>query len=124
MVEIIDAIGAEAFKQQFADSPQLLVLLEASFSGAENAVARAQLLELTDESPFTLRQWVESMRTLNAWLGAHGLQMSVEDQLGYICCAGESASAAANLTVLPALVEDMLETYGCERARRVKSSGV
>jgi hypothetical protein len=120
MVEIINAIGAEAFKQQFADSPQLLVLLEAAFSGAENAVARAQLLELADESPFSLRQWVEALHTHSAWLDAHGLHMSLEDQLGYICCAGESASAGAHLTLLPALVEDMLEAYGCERAIPIK----
>lgn len=116
MVEIIESLGEKAFKQQFADSPKLLALLEANFSGAENAVARHQLLELTDESAFSLRQWIESFRTMRAWLDARGLHMPIEDELGYICCAAESAGAGANLTHLPSLVADMLEAYGCERA--------
>ena len=53
---------------------------------------------------------------MRAWLDARSLQLPIEDQLGYICCAGESAGAGANLTHLPPLVADMLEAYGCERA--------
>jgi hypothetical protein len=120
MVEIIDSLGAEVFKQQFADSPKLIALLEANFSGAENAAARGHLFELTDDSAFSLRQWIESLRTMHAWLDTRGLQMPVEDQLGYICCAGESAGSGANLSLLPTLVADMLAAYGCERARVAK----
>ncbi|MDQ8194715.1 hypothetical protein QEH59_09775 [Coraliomargarita sp. SDUM461004] len=116
MVEIIDSLGAEVFKQQFADSPQLLAFLEANFTGAERAAVRQQLFNSTDESAYSLRQWVESLRTVRAWLDARGLEMSLEDELGYVCCAGEAAGAGANLTHLPTLVADMLESYGCERA--------
>lgn len=120
MVEFIESLGIDVFKAQFAHSPQLLSFLEANFAGADNSVARQQLLEATDESDFSLRQWVESLRTVQAWLDARGLEMSTEDQLGYICCAGESAGAGANLSHLPSLVAEMLEAYGCERAARAK----
>jgi hypothetical protein len=116
MKEIIKSLGTEAFKQQFADSPQLLALLEANFSGVENADVRSHLFELTDDSSFSLRQWIEALRTMHAWLDTRGLELPLEDQLGYICCAGESAGAGANLSSLPALVKDMLQDYGCERA--------
>jgi hypothetical protein len=116
MVEIIESLGEEVFKKQFGDSPQLLSFLEANFAGAEHAGARRQLLESTDESVFSLRQWVDSLRTVRAWLDVRGLEMSIEDELGYVCCAGDAAGAGANLTHLPALVAEMLDNYGCERA--------
>lgn len=116
MVEIQDSLGAESFKEQFAGSPQLLSFLEANFSGPDNAEARELLLTTSDESTFSLRQWVEGLRTIRAWLDARGLELPAGDEIGYVCCAGEAAGAGANLTSLPALVSDMLEAYGCERA--------
>lgn len=116
MVGIIESLGIEIFQEQFADSPKLLAYLEANFSGGENVALRGQLLEAADESSFSLRQWVESLRTLQSWLDARSLEMPVADQIGYVSCAGESAGSGSNLTHLPALVADMLETYGCERA--------
>ncbi|TVP80634.1 MAG: hypothetical protein EA353_03465 [Puniceicoccaceae bacterium] len=116
MVEFTKIMGIEIFREQFADSPRLLSFIEANFSGTGNDAARQQLLDLADASDFSLRQWVESLRTLRAWLDARGLEMSIEDELGYVCCAGESAGAGSNLTHLPALVSEMLEAYGCERA--------
>lgn len=118
VVEIFDSLGAEAFKKQFAGSPHLLAFLEANFSGSENAEAREQLLSSTDESDFNLRQWVEALRTLRAWLDARGLEMATEDEIGYVCCAGASAGSGANLSSLPAIVSEMLEAYGCDRAVR------
>ncbi len=116
MVEIYDSLGAEIFKKQFAASPQLLAFLEANFSGPENVEARQLLLSSTDESAFSLRHWVEALRTLRAWLDARGLEMPAEDEIGYVCCAGDSAGSGANLSSLPAIVTEMLEAYGCERA--------
>jgi len=116
MVDMTESLGGDVFKEQFADSPQMFSFFEANFTGAENAVARAQLLEATDESAFSLRQWIESLCAVRAWLDTRGLYMSIEDQLGYVCCAGDAAGAGANLTHLPTLVADMLEAYGCERA--------
>lgn len=116
MVEFSKVVGIDVFKEQFADSPQLLSFLEANFGGAEREESRRTLLESADSSEFSLRQWVESMRTLRAWLDARGLVMSIEDELGYVCCAGEAAGPGSNLTYLPGLVADMLEAYGCDRA--------
>lgn len=113
--------GSEVFQAQFADSPQLVALLAADFAGPENAIARDQLLQAVDASSFSLRQWVESLHRLQVWLGLRGLEMSTKDKIGYVCCAGESAGAGANMTDLPALVVEMLEAYGCERA--VKKDG-
>ena len=119
MDEIVERLGIDIFNQQFADSPKLVVLLEAYFAGVENTEARHQLLEATDESEFSLHQWVDSLSIVIAWLDSRGLELAMEEQIGYICCAGEAAGAGANLTHLPSLVAEMLETYGCERATRI-----
>lgn len=109
-------MDSHIFKEQFSNSPQLLSFIEANFGGPEREESRRRLLELADSSEFTLRQWVESMRTVRAWLDTRDLVMSIEDELGYVCCAGEAAGPGSNLTYLPGLVSDMLEAYGCERA--------
>lgn len=121
MDEIIELLGIDIFNEQFADSPKLVALLEAYFAGVENAEVWHQLLEATDESEFSLHQWVDSLSIVIAWLDSRGLELAMKEQIGYICCAGEAAGAGANLTHLPSLVSEMLETYGCERATRINS---
>ena len=121
MDEIVERLGIDIFNEQFADSPKLVVFLEAYFAGVENTEARHQLLEATDESEFSLHQWVDSLSIVIAWLDSRGLELAMKEQIGYVCCAGEAAGAGANLTHLPSLVAEMLETYGCERATRIDS---
>ena len=121
MDEIIELLGIDIFNEQFADSPKLVALLEAYFAGVENAEVWHQLLEATDESEFSLHQWVDSLSIVIAWLDSRGLELAMKEQIGYVCCAGEAAGAGANLTHLPSLVTEMLETYGCERATRINS---
>ena len=121
MDEIIELLGIDIFNEQFADSPKLVALLEANFAGVENAEIWHQLLEATDESEFSLHQWVDSLSIVIAWLDSRGLELAMKEQIGYVCCAGEAAGAGANLTHLPSLVSEMLETYGCERATRINS---
>ena len=116
MLEIIECIGAEIFNEQFADSPHLVVFLEAHFTGIENNSVRRQLLEAADLSEFSLQQWVESLSVVHSWLDARGLELAMAEQIGYVCCACEAAGAGASLTHLPSLVAEMLEAYGCERA--------
>lgn len=116
MEERFKELGMGMFAEQFANSPQLLSFFGANFGGSENAAIRQTLLEAADSSDFSLRQWVESLRTLRAWLDARGLILPLEDELGYIGCAAEAAGAGSNLSYLPALVTEMLETYGCDRA--------
>ena len=121
MDEIIERLGIDIFNEQFADSPKRVALLEAYFAGVENAEVWHQLLEATDESEFSLHQWVDSLSIVIAWLDSRGLELAMKEQIGYVCCAGEAAGAGANLTHLPSLVSEMLETYGCERATRINS---
>jgi hypothetical protein len=116
MVEFSKSMGLAVFTDQFADSPHLLSFLEANFTGVDAETARRELMDLADSSDFSLRQWVESLRTLRAWLDARGLALSIDDELGYVSCAEEASGPGSQLTYLPGLVADMLEAYGCERA--------
>ena len=70
MDDRIESLSDDVFKEQFADSPQLLAFWEAHFAGPENAVARHRLLEVSDSGSFSLRPWVDSLHTLQAWLDA------------------------------------------------------
>ena len=119
MDEIVERLGIDIFNEQFANSPKLVVLLETYFAGVENTEVWHQLLEATDESEFSLHQWVDSLSIVTAWLDSRGLELAMKEQIGYVCCVGEAAGAGANFTHLPSLVAEMLETYGCERATRI-----
>lgn len=107
----------DTFWTQFADSPDALSYLEAHFRGADEAT-QLLLLEGTDDSAFSVREWVEALLVLDRWLESRDLALPIEDQIGYVSCAGESAGAGAALSHLPTLVREMLEAYGCERAAK------
>lgn len=115
MVALMNKLGMDAFVAQFADSPAALAYLEATFAG-EHTSEQTGLLEAVDASDFSLRQWVEALMVLSQWLDVRQLELSITDQVGYVCCAAEAAVGATNLTYLPSLVEEMLTEYGCERA--------
>ncbi|MGJ8641082.1 MAG: hypothetical protein ACSHYA_16955 [Opitutaceae bacterium] len=111
----MEKLGFETFIKELADSPANLAFVEAHFNGADQA-AWDEFLELVDQSDFSLRDWVEAMRVIGQWLDGRGLRMEFGDQVGYVSCASASAGAGANLAYLPGLVDEMLTTYGCERA--------
>lgn len=115
MVEFMKQVGIQSFLEQFADSPANLAFAEALFADVDVSTLNGFLGDV-DDSPFSLRDWMSALRTLGSWLDARKLTLSVQDQIGYVCCAAESASAGANLTDLPGLVDEMLTAYGCERA--------
>lgn len=123
MLDNPESPSCDVFQAQFGDSPQLVALWAADFAGPQNGIARDQLFQAVDASGFSLRQWVESLHALRAWLDLHGLEMSIEDRIGYVCCAGESAAVGANMTDLPALIAEMLAAYGCERALKKGGEG-
>jgi hypothetical protein len=103
-----------SFWVQFADSPSVLSYLEAHFQGEDHL--QHALLEQADESAFSLHQWVEGLIVLSQWLEVHGLELSMEDHIGYVSCAVASVGAGATFSDLPSVVHDLLEQYGCERA--------
>jgi len=106
-------IGMDDFLTQFADSPARLAWVEACLSDRDSVRA---LLDAVDESPYSLRQWVDAFIIVGQWLDARGLCASFRDQLGYVSCACEAAGAGANLTTLSAVVSEMLDDYGFECA--------
>ncbi|WP_146209367.1 hypothetical protein [Coraliomargarita sinensis] len=106
-------IGRDKFLEQFADSPARLAWAEAYLSDRESVRA---LVDAVDESPYSLRQWVDAFIVVGQWLDARGLRASFQDQLGYVSCACEAAGAGANLTTLSGVVTEMLDDYGFESA--------
>ena len=104
----------ESLRQQFSDSPAQLAWVEANLTDPERVQA---LLERVDESPYGVSQWIDAFVVVWQWLDPRGLQAAFQDQLGYVDCACEAAGAGANLTLLPDLVREMLDSYGFECAQ-------
>lgn len=113
MVALVKEIGIDSFLKQFADSPARLAWVEACLSEQQSVCA---LLDAVDDSPYSLRQWVDAFIVVGQWMDARGLRAGFQDQLGYVHCACEAAGAGANLTPLAALVSEMLDSYGFESA--------
>ena len=111
------SLTRDPFLRHLADSPKLLAFMEANFNG-ENQAVRERLGELVDESDYDLHQWVKSLSIIGHWLDSHVLQMPLDDQLGYVCCAVEVVGSGASMQDLPSLVHEMLDLYGCERATK------
>lgn len=83
-----------------------------------DAAGMEAFLESVDASDFSLKQWIEAFRVLGEWLDSRGLELEWQDRVGYVSCAADSAGASSNLTDLPVIVIEMLETYGCDRAEK------
>lgn len=117
MRETTDSAALKIILEMAGKDPGSKGYIEARLVPGVGDGSLGQLIDYADESDFSLKQWLEALQTLDVWLAARALEMSIRDQIGYISCAGEMAGAASNLTYLPELVIEMLETYGCERAR-------
>lgn len=115
MVALVKEIGTEKFREQFADFPYTLAWLEANLADADPALVKRLLAEV-DDSHYGLRQWIDAFVVMGHWLDARGLAASLEDQIGFAGCACDAAGAGVNVTPLSALVSEMLDSYGFERA--------
>ena len=104
----------EGLRRQFSDSPARLAWVEANLTDPERVRA---LLERVDESPYSLSNWIDAFIVVRQWLDARGLQAAFQNQLGYVDCGCEAAGAGANLTLLPDLVREMLDSYGFDCAQ-------
>ena len=85
-------------------------------------ISPAPLVPAPDFGPTDrLRGWVATavvaaLAALDQWLDQRGLVLALPDQIGYVSCSAAAAGAGGQLSHLPALVLDMLQTYGCELA--------
>jgi hypothetical protein len=111
----------ETLITEAAGFPALTTYLEANFTGPGCEFPEL-LLTKAEDSPFPLRQWLESLVLFEQWLITGGLTLPIANQIGYIACSAESGSAYATLTQLPVQVNEMLEHYGCDDAEPVHPS--
>ncbi|MFP4259935.1 MAG: hypothetical protein ACLFS1_02540 [Opitutales bacterium] len=102
--------------ERFGHAPTLVAWVEGHLAEHGGAFLDT-LVEAVDESPFSLRQWVEALVVMGEWLHSHRRQASLEDQIGYVSCAAASASHCPNEESLPDLVGEMLANYGFERTK-------
>lgn len=75
------------------------------------------LLQLVDDSPYSLAQWIDAFIVLEQWLEAQRRCASIQEQLGYVHCSAAAAGSGASLTTLDAVVREMLDAHGFEHSR-------
>jgi len=103
--------------ERAANSVQARAWVDTVLRGSPPA-ARVLLLETSEASVFSLSRWIEALAVFSAWLEARDLEAALEDQIAYLECCAASAGPAAALEDLPGIVQDMLETHGCEAAHK------
>ncbi|MGC6456297.1 MAG: hypothetical protein ACON46_07200 [Coraliomargaritaceae bacterium] len=102
-------------KQQLSGQPNLLASVLESFP---EEVLLKEFLFAVDESVFGLVDWVEAQCVLADWLEERGLVLPVGDRINYLSCVAEAGSGGLALENLSSMIEEMLATYGCERATK------
>lgn len=81
---------------------------------AQDSSLKDLLLSFSDESPFSVDQWVEAIEKLLLRLRNDSRRATFSRILGYIACAGEFGASHLESTPLPALVLQMYDHYGLE----------
>ena len=114
---------SDGIREQFGDAPTLVAWIEAHLN-EHGGTFSTTLTDAVDESPFALRQWVEALVVMGEWLQSRRHEADLDDQIGYVGCAGASVSSHPREESLPFLVEEMLAQYGFDRAKPDDSPGV
>jgi hypothetical protein len=68
----------------------------------------------TNESPFSLSDWVDAIHYFHGWLEKNGRKVDFLPMLKYLECCVASPDAREGGQTLAALIEDMLMTLGYE----------
>ena len=106
---------SDNIREQFGDAPTLVAWVEGHLV-EHGGTLSTTLIDAVDESPFSLRQWVEALVVMGEWLQSHRYAADLDDQIGYIGCACASVRTNPVEQSLPLLVEEMLAEYGFDRA--------
>jgi len=72
------------------------------------------LVENVDESPYTLKEWLEAWEFFHHWLQNRNRRASFFNRLGYLACCGQYLEGKAIYPAFIVLLEEMLESYGFE----------
>jgi len=82
----------EDLQRQFSDVPARQGWIAAHLTDPGLVEA---LLQMVDDSPYPLGQWIDAFIVLEEWLEAHRRCAPMQEQLGYVHCAGAAAGSGA-----------------------------
>ena len=71
------------------------------------------LIQLIDDSPHQIIEWLKSLVLFQIWLRDHHLGKNFPDQIEYISCCIQGTNSVGLLT-LPDLLKSFLDNYGVE----------
>ena len=72
------------------------------------------LVENVDDSPYTLKEWLEAWEFFHHWLQNRNRPTSFFNMLSYLACCGQYLEGKAVYPAFIVLLEEMLEGYGFE----------
>jgi len=79
------------------------------------------LVENIDESPYTLKEWMEAWEFFHHWLQSRNRRASFFNRMGYMACCGQYLEGKAIYPAFVVLLEEMLEGYGFEGGETAES---
>jgi hypothetical protein len=114
----IDYSGLEQFVLASSSPEKLTVLVRLIYQYGRSHHQGNQipdiLLNLTNESPFSLSDWVDAIHYFHQWLNEHHRKIDFLSMLQYLECCVASPDAKEGGQSFAALVEDMLKVQGYE----------
>ncbi len=79
------------------------------------------LVENVDESPYTLKEWLEAWEFFHHWLHIRNRRASFLNRLGYLACCAQYLEGKTIYPAFVVLLEEMLEGYGFEGSETAES---
>lgn len=70
------------------------------------------IFEATNDSSFSLSDWIDAIEYLYEWLGKQGRKIDFFSMLNYLKCCVASSDAQGRGQTLFSLVQDMLQIHG------------
>ena len=79
----------------------------------EDSVEAADLFfKKVDSSPFSIKEWMQALFTLETWLENQKREMKFEKRIEYIGCCEEFSKLSPAHTTLPEVLAQMLRDHG------------
>jgi hypothetical protein len=114
----IDLPSLEKFALASKSSAQFTVLVRLIYQYGKSHPFGDQISELilrmTNESPFSLSEWIDSVDYFYSWLIRHGRKVDFLAMLKYLQCCAVSPDARQGGQTFSSLLEDMLQVCGYE----------
>lgn len=110
--ELVKIATESSTPKAFNSTIKQIYLFTKSNPNGHSAIA--DLYNSVDNSPYSLREWIDAIEYFSSWLEESERTSPWTTMLGYLRCCSESPDNKDIKHNLKSLLKDMLKTYGYE----------